>query len=158
MGLGWDCTYGSIDLDASCMLLDRNGNLIDVVWFGKLESDDGSIIHTGDNVTGEGEGDDEKILVDLNNIPQNVKTLMFVVNSFSGESFSEVENAFCRLVDCQTEREIARFSLSAQGRHTAQVMAKLCRHNQQVWEMHAIGENTRGRTFEDLLPFIQRFL
>jgi len=168
MGLGWDAKkskgflgFGggpqSIDLDASCMLFDDGGRLVDAVWFNQLRSRDGSIVHTGDNLTGEGEGDDEQIQVDLAQVPANVKSLVFVVNSFTGQSFAEIENAFCRLVDMATDNEIARYDLSAQGNHTAQVMAKLYRHNNE-WKMHAIGEIGSGRTFQDLLPIVTPIL
>ncbi len=165
MGLGWDAKkkkgflgFGGgeqqIDLDASCVLFDEGGNMIDVVWFGQLKSKDGSIVHTGDNRTGAGEGDDEQIIVDLSKVPANVKTLIFVVNSFTGQNFSQIENAFCRMVDQKNNREVAKFNLSVQGDHTAQVMAKVYRHSGE-WKMHAIGENANGRTFNDLLPVMQ---
>ena len=75
---------------------------VDEVWFRQLRSRDGSIIHTGDNRTGAGEGDDEQIIVDLSGVPSEVSTIVFVVNSFTGENFSQIENAFCRLVDKST--------------------------------------------------------
>ncbi|MBF0538305.1 MAG: TerD family protein [Nitrospirae bacterium] len=168
MGLGWDVRKSAgflgfgqktkqIDLDASCVLFDERGEQVDVVWFKQLKSKDGSIIHTGDNRTGAGEGDDEQIIVDLTAVPSNVKALMFVVNSFTGQSFKEIENAFCRIVDQQNGKEIARFNLSSQGTHTAQVMAKVYRHDGQ-WKMHAIGENASGRTFQDLMPVMRQSL
>ena len=166
MGLGWDAKkkkglFGAkeqhIDLDASCVMFDENNNMTDAIWFRQLKSKDGSVIHTGDNRTGAGEGDDEQIIADLTKIPANIKTLLFVVNSFTGQNFSEVENAFCRIVDHQTKREIARFNLSSQGNHTAQLMAKVYRHDGE-WKMHAIGENTSGKTFKDLLPAMRAFL
>ena len=150
MGLGWDVAkkkglfgFGreqSIDLDASCFIFDDNNNPIDLVYFGQLASRDGSVQHSGDNRTGEGDGDDEQIAVALNRIPANVKTLVFTVSNYTGQNFSQVENAYCRLVDGQTGKEIARYNLSAQGNHTAQIMAKVYRHNGE-WKMHAIGEN-----------------
>jgi tellurium resistance protein TerZ len=167
MGLGWDAVkkkgifgFGGsqqIDLDASCILFDEKGNVIDTVWFRQLQSKDGSIIHTGDNLTGEGEGDDEQIIVDLIGVPANVKSLVFVVNSFTGQSFSQIENAFCRLVNHSDGRDIARYDLSCQGNHTAQVMVKIYRHNNE-WKMHAIGENASGQTFNDLIPLIRPYL
>lgn len=174
MGLGWDVAQApkrgglmgmlsggggsnSIDLDASCVLFDEAGQQLDAVWFKQLTSKDGSIRHTGDNLTGAGEGDDEQIIVDLSRVPANVKTLMFVVNSFTGQNFSQVENAFCRVVNQGNSQEIARFNLSAQGPHTAQIMARLYRHNGE-WKMAAIGETTNGRTFQDLMPVMQASL
>ena len=168
MGLGWDAKKSgggllkgmfsgggndSIDLDASCVMFDDNNKLVDTVYFGHLKSKDGSIIHTGDNRTGAGEGDDEQIIVDLDKVPATVKALVFTVNSFTGQTFESVENAYCRMVDSSTKAEVARYTLSAQGPHTAQIMAKVYRHNGE-WKMHAIGDNGHGRTIENLLPQI----
>jgi tellurium resistance protein TerZ len=163
MGLGWDAVkkkgfFGSIknqniDLDATALLFDANKNLVDQVWFKQLKSKCGSLIHTGDNRTGEGEGDDEQIICHLDKVPPGVDILVFVVNSFTGENFSQIENAFCRIVNGNNHQEIARYELSCQGNHSAQVMAKLYRHGNE-WKMHAIGENCTGRTFHDLLPAI----
>jgi len=165
MGLGWDVAqkrgflgFGggkgdAIDLDASCVLFDESNRPVDVVWFRQLKSRDGSITHTGDNRTGAGDGDDEQIVVELNRVPEHVKSLVFTVNSFTGQNFAQVANAFCRLVDAGSGREVARYDLSVQGSHTAQIMAKLYRHNGE-WKMHAIGENGSGRTIDELLPQI----
>ncbi|MBF0572646.1 MAG: TerD family protein [Desulfamplus sp.] len=165
MGLGWDAKkkkglfgFGSkdqsIDLDASCVIFDENKNMIDTVWFRQLKSKDGSIIHTGDNRTGDGEGDDEQIIVDLTKVPAQVKTLMFIVNSFTGQNFGEIENAFTRIVNHANNKEIARYNLSCNGNHTAMLMAKVYKHNNE-WKMHALGENCSGRTFHELMPIMQ---
>ena len=164
MGLGWDAIkskgfFGigakseTIDLDASCVMFDESNRSTDVVWFRQLKSRDGSFNHTGDNRTGAGDGDDEQINVDLNAVPATVKSLVFTVNSFTGQNFSQVENAYCRIVNAANGQEVARFNLSVQGAHTAQIMAKLYRHNGE-WKMHALGENGSGRTFDDLIPLI----
>jgi tellurium resistance protein TerZ len=168
MGLGWDPKksgggllkgmFGgggavSIDLDASCVMFDDQKKIIDTIWFRQLKSKDGSVVHTGDNRTGEGDGDDEQIIVDLSRVPASVKSLVFTVNSFTNQTFDQVENAYCRLVDSSTNKEIARYTLSAQGSHTAQIMAKVYRHEGE-WKMHAIGENGHGRTIDSLLPQI----
>jgi tellurium resistance protein TerZ len=165
MGLGWDVAkskgffgFGggkgeAIDLDASVVMFDEGNRPVDVVWFRQLKSRDGSVNHTGDNRTGAGEGDDEQIVVDLRSVPPNVKSLMFTVNSFTGQTFASVANAFCRIFDTSNGKEIARYDLSVQGTHTAQIMAKLYRHNGE-WKMHAIGENATGRTFDDLMPLM----
>jgi tellurium resistance protein TerZ len=164
MGLGWDAIkvggifgFGArtqaVDLDASCVLFDEQGRPVDVVWFRQLKSRDGSIVHTGDNRTGAGEGDDEQIIVELARVPAHVKSLVFTVNSFTGQDFAQVKNAYCRLVNATNQNEVARYDLSVQGAHTAQIMAKLYRHNGD-WKMHAIGENGSGRTFDELLPLI----
>ena len=169
MGLGWDAKKSSvgllkgmfgggnnsneIDLDASCVLFNDQNALVDTIYFGQLKSRDGSIIHTGDNRTGAGDGDDEQIIVDLDKVPPTVKSLVFTVSSYTGQTFDTVENAYCRLIDNSNNNEIARYTLSAQGTHTAQIMAKLYRHNGE-WKMHAIGENGTGRTIADMLPQI----
>ena len=168
MGLGWDMAKSggggflsgmlgggndSIDLDASCLLFDAQNALKDTVYFGQLKSKDGSIRHSGDNLTGEGDGDDEQITVDLATMPAWVDTLVFTVSSFRGQSFDKVANAYCRLVNPSNGQEIARYQLSAQGPHTAQVMTKLYKHNGE-WKMAALGDNCSGRTFKDMLPAI----
>jgi tellurium resistance protein TerZ len=166
MGLGWDAIrkrglFGSraqsIDLDASALLFDAGGVLVDQVWFQQLTSKDGSVQHTGDNLTGAGEGDDESIRVYLPGVPSTVTTIVFTVNSFTGQDFSQIENAFCRLIDETTETEIARYDLSGSGAHTAQIMAKLARDG-AGWSMTALGAAASGRTFHDLMPVIAGFL
>lgn len=118
MGLGWDPVrnrgmFGNrtpdIDLDASAVLF-ADQHLVDVCYFGQLASKDGSIRHQGDNLTGEGEGDDEVINVDLTRIPPHVTTVMFIVTSYKGHTFDKLSNAFCRLVDSTTNAELARYT------------------------------------------------
>ena len=170
MGIGWDVRKakglgrlfgggggGDIDLDASCLLFDANRQMLDAVWFRQLKSNEGSIVHTGDNRTGAGDGDDEQIMVDLGNVPSHMTTLVFTVNSFTGDTFDRIENAYCRLVDATTNTEMARFDLSGSGTHTGQVMAKLSRSG-SGWEMKALGERTTGRTFHDMMPQISTHL
>ncbi|WP_433555051.1 TerD family protein [Pseudonocardia xinjiangensis] len=161
MGLGWDAVkkrglFGSksqqIDLDASALLFDARGDLVDAVWFRQLRSQDGSVQHTGDNQTGAGDGDDETILVDLARLPTGITQIAFVVSSFTGQDFSQIENAFCRLVDQTTGDELARFVLSGSGQHNAQIMAKVGRGDGGGWTMTAIGAVATGRTFQELLP------
>ncbi|SDP49359.1 tellurium resistance protein TerZ [Klenkia soli] len=162
MGLGWDAIkkkgfFGSrdqsVDLDASVLMFDAGGQLVDQVWFQQLRSKDGSVQHTGDNRTGAGDGDDESIRVDLTALPAAVTTLVCTVNSFTGQDFSQIANAFCRLIDETTENEIARYELSGSGRHNAQIMAKVSRDG-AGWSMTALGVPASGRTFRDLLPAI----
>jgi tellurium resistance protein TerZ len=169
MGLGWDVAKpkgmmgffsgGSqeIDLDATCVLFDAAKNLVDTVYFGQLQSKDGSIKHSGDNRTGAGDGDDETIIVDLSRVPANVTGLVFTINSFTGQTFDQIENAFCRLVNLSNNQEIAKYTLSGGGKVTAQIMAKIYRHNNE-WKMAAIGEPAHGRTFQEILPNIVPFL
>lgn len=157
-GLGWDPVkkkglfgklFGGsddIDLDAGCVLLDKSGNQIDTIWFRKLKSDNGAVVHSGDNLTGEGDGDDEIINVALSRLPSDVEYLAFTVNSFRGQSFNDVENAFCRVVD-QAGKELARYQLTEQGAHTGIVIASLHRNNGQ-WDFTAHGKACSGRTID----------
>ncbi len=161
MGLGWDPVQskgffgkllgggGSIDLDASCIVMDKNKKALEMIWFRNLKSKDRSIIHTGDNLTGEGEGDDESIKVHLDALDSSVEHLVFTVNSFTGQNFNQVENAYCRIVDDKTNRELARFNLSEKGAHTGVIMAVLTRSG-SGWDVTAIGHSTNGKTVNDL--------
>ncbi|MDX6761818.1 MULTISPECIES: TerD family protein [Streptomyces] len=168
MGLGWQSaprkgflarmTAREIDLDASAVLF-AGKDPVDVVFFQQLVSKDGSVRHTGDNrVGGAGQGgDDESILVDLSRVPVHIDQIVFTVNSFTGQTFTDVQNAFCRIVDETNGQELARYTLSGGGTYTAQVMAKVHRSG-QGWNMSAIGEPANGRTFQDLLPAIASHL
>ena len=166
MGLGWDVRKakgllgmfgggggGDVDLDASCLTFDADRRQLEEVWFRKLASADNSIVHSGDNRTGAGAGDDETINVDLTRLPANVRTLVFTVNSFTSDSFDRIENAYCRLVDSTNGKELARYDLSGSGPHTGQVMAKLVRVG-DGWEMKALGDRTTGRTFQEMMGAI----
>jgi tellurium resistance protein TerZ len=162
MGLGWDAKKGffgggSIDLDASCVMFGQGKEYCDTVWFRQLTSKDGSVTHRGDNLTGEGEGDDEQIIVNLSRVPKEVSTLIFTVNSFRGQTFKKIVNAFCRILDATDNKEIARYDLSGGADTTAMIMAKVYRHNNE-WKMQAIGEPANGKTFQDLIPIIEKFL
>lgn len=165
MGLGWDPVkksgfFGklmgggdaSIDLDASCLMYDGSRTLVDTVWFRQLKSNDGSISHSGDNRTGDGDGDDETISVDLGRLPPRISALVFTVNSFQGQTFNEVENAMCRLVDESSGAEIARFDLREKGAHTGVIMAVLSRDG-GAWSMKAVGKPAGGRTADEMSRF-----
>ncbi|MFI6582361.1 TerD family protein [Embleya sp. NPDC050493] len=152
MGLGWDPAKAgsSIDLDASCIAFDAQGKKVVTVWFMKLSGLDGAIVHSGDNLTGEGEGDDESIVVRLDALPPQVTGLVFTVNSFLGQKFTEVSRAFCRLVDDTTDTELVRFDLSATEPRTGVLMCKLVREG-SAWSMTALGRFADGRTVRKLV-------
>lgn len=153
IGLGWDVRKGffggSIDLDASCVMF-AGETITDTVWFRQLKSRDGSVKHTGDNVTGAGDGDDEQIIVNLDQLPSNVTKLVFTVNSYTGDNFNRVQNAYCRIVDNKRGNEIARFNISDAGPHTGMIMASLTRSD-DIWTFTAIGKTGYGRTYHELL-------
>lgn len=160
LGFGGGARQEAVDLDASCLLFDASGALVDTVWFRQLESRCGSIRHSGDDRAGGGEvgAENERIAIELNRVPATVQTLIFTVNSFSGEGFAGIPSAFCRIVDGANGGEIARFDLSLEGgAYTGLIMTKLYRHNGE-WKMHALGEHASGRTFHDLLPALQPHL
>ena len=165
MGLGWDPVekrglFGNrsvdIDLDASAVLF-ADHNIVDVAYYGQLTSKDGSIQHQGDNLTGEGAGDDEVVLVDLTRIPPHVNTVMFIVTSYKGHTFEQVRNAFCRLVDGTTNAELARYTLQGGMPFTGMVMAKVYRQGPE-WKLQAIGEGIQAKHPGEAAPQLGRFL
>jgi stress response protein SCP2 len=147
MGLGWDpaARGRSIDLDASAILVGRDGRKSDAVWFMSKQALGGRVQHSGDNLTGHGAGDDETITVDLEGLPADIAAIVFVVNSFRGQQFTEVANAYCRLVDLSSGTELVRFDLSDSAARTGVVMSVLRRAG-AAWEMTAIGEFHDGRS------------
>ena len=159
MGLGWDASRGlfgggSIDLDASCVMFDGSKNIVDTISFRKLHSSDGSVRHSGDNLTGAGDGDDEVINVDLSTVPARVESIVFTINSFRGQTFDKVENCFARLVETVSGQEICTFKLKEKGSHTAMVMAKVYRHN-GGWKMSALGLPANGNTVEKIVESVK---
>lgn len=169
LGVGWDMVQAKgffakltggteeIDLDASCLAFDANGNIVDTVWFGQLNSNDGSIRHSGDNLTGEGDGDDETINIDLQRLSANVETLVLTVTSFRGQTFDKVANAFGRVIDLSSNRELARYDISDSGPYTGVILASLKRQNGE-WVFRALGERTNGRRVQDLAADARRFI
>ncbi|MEU5115005.1 TerD family protein [Streptomyces longwoodensis] len=153
MGLGWEPAYRGkdIDLDASVIAYGPQRNHIDSCYFGKLTIVNGAIRHSGDNLTGEGGGDDEAITVDLGRLPQDVTGLVFTVNSFSGQKFTEVAKAYCRLLDATTGEELVRFDLTSAEPQTGVLMAKLIRQFSGEWEMTALGDFVKARTVRNMV-------
>ncbi|MEU4654346.1 TerD family protein [Streptomyces sp. NPDC023723] len=153
MGLGWEPAFRGkdIDLDASVIAYGPQRNHIDSCYFGKLSIVGGAIKHSGDNLTGEGGGDDEVIVVDLGRLPQEVTGLVFTVNSFSGQKFTEVAKAYCRLLDAATGEELVRFDLTSAEPQTGVMMAKLIRQFSGEWDMTAMGEFVKSRTVRGMV-------
>ncbi|OEU88443.1 stress-induced protein [Streptomyces abyssalis] len=157
MGLGWEPVFRAggrakeIDLDASVIAYDANRKKVDACYFGKLAILNGTVQHSGDNLTGEGGGDDEAITVHLGNLPPQVSGLVFTVNSFSGQKFTEVAKAYCRLVDAATDQELVRFDLSNAEPRTGVLMCKLVRQFSGEWDMTALGEYVDSRTVRGMV-------
>jgi tellurium resistance protein TerD len=150
VGLGWDTrtTSGAdFDLDASALLCGESGKVVDdqhFVFFNNLASPDGSVEHTGDNLTGEGEGDDETINVDLSRVPSGVTKIVFPVSIYDAEarqqSFGQVVNAFIRIVDRSNDTELARYDLTEDAStETAMIFGELYRYGGE-WKFRAIGQ------------------
>jgi tellurium resistance protein TerD len=151
VGLGWDVNAFSnfeYDLDASAILCDAAGKVTPddtgFVFYNNLRSPDGSVTHTGDNLTGEGDGDDEMIQVDLTMVPPYVQKIVFPVSIHDADNrrqnFGGVRNAFIRVVDQVTGREITRYDLTEDASmETAMVFGELYRHNGD-WKFRAVGQ------------------
>ncbi|OEV13578.1 tellurium resistance protein TerD [Streptomyces sp. Amel2xB2] len=150
VGLGWDVrttTGADYDLDASALLCGDSGKVVSdqhFVFYNNLKSPDGSVEHTGDNLTGEGEGDDEVVKVNLVGLPSEIARVVFPVSIHDaegrGQSFGQVRNAYIRVVNQTTNQEIARYDLSedASG-ETAMVFGELYRHGAE-WKFRAVGQ------------------
>lgn len=150
VGLGWDVrsTAGQdFDLDASALALGANHKVLGDEWFvffNNLTSPDGSIAHQGDNLTGEGDGDDEVVVVDLSAVPPQVSSIVFPVSIYDAEtrqqSFGQVRNAFIRVVNTANGDELARYDLTEDASvETAMVFGEVYRHNGE-WKFRAIGQ------------------
>lgn len=150
VGLGWDIrttTGTDFDLDASAIICDEGGKVLsdkDFVFFNNLTSADGSVQHTGDNLTGEGDGDDESIKVNLAQVPPAAQKIVFPVSIYEGakrgQSFGQVRNAFIRVVNADGGDELARYDLSEDaGTEAAMVFGELYR-NGSDWKFRAVGQ------------------
>jgi len=158
-GIGAGVKQEDVDLDASCIMYDVNKQPVDSVWFRKLKSQDGSVVHTGDDLVGGGgeQEPNEIINVDLPRVPPQVQSIVFVVNSYSGHTFDGVPFAFCNIVDATKSQEIARYNLTTDGgAHIGFVIAKLYRRDNE-WKFHAIGERSSGRTINEIQPHAADF-
>jgi tellurium resistance protein TerD len=150
VGLGWDVrttTGADFDLDASALLLGTDGKILGdqyFIFFNNLKSPDGSVEHTGDNLTGEGEGDDEMIKVSLASVPAEVDRIVVTVSIYDaetrGQSFGQVRNAFIRVVNQADNNEIARYDLSEDASNeTAMIFGEVYRNGNE-WKFRAVGQ------------------
>ncbi|MNW23423.1 Stress response protein SCP2 [compost metagenome] len=166
-GLGWDPAvpkgfFGrlkqtNIDCDASALMLDENGRLTkdtNLVCFHNKQSQCRSVIHSGDNLTGQGEGDDEQIMINLTAVPADVHKILIVVNIYDCENrrqdFGMIERAYIRILDGGNSQELVRFNLSDNyGGMTALICGELYRHNND-WKFSAIGEGAHAVHINEL--------
>jgi tellurium resistance protein TerZ len=164
VALGWDPVRRSwpgaaakdIDLNVAALLFAED-HITDVVYHQQLSSRDGSIRHCGDSTTGEGKGDNEVITVDLSRISPQITTVLFLVTSYTGQTFDQIENAFCRVVDTVSGAEIAHYDLSADASHTGLVMGKVARDS-GMWRFEPIGEAIRAQHPLEAITHTTRFL
>ena len=169
VGLGWDeakpsggggggffatlfggaaTTHQAIDCDASAIML-KNGKFVDrtdLVYFGNLKHKSGTVNHMGDNLTGEGEGDDEQIVIDLSRVPAEYDKIVIVVNIYQAvqrkQHFGMIENAFIRLVDARNNKEMCKYNLTENySGMTAMIFGEIYRHNGE-WKFNAMGNGT----------------
>ncbi|HLV73577.1 MAG TPA: TerD family protein [Vulgatibacteraceae bacterium] len=150
VGLGWDLrttTGADFDLDASALVLDASGKIITdrhFVFFNNLRTPDGSVVHSGDNTTGAGEGDDERLEVDFGAMPDAAERVAFAVSIYDadarGQSFGQVRNAYIRVLNRADGTEMARYDLTEDASmETAMVFGELYRHNDE-WKFRAVGQ------------------
>lgn len=154
VGLGWNprATDGqAFDLDAVAFLVNESGKVrtdADFIFFNNLKSSDGSVEHTGDNRTGEGDGDDEVIKVDLTKVPADVSKVVFCAVIYEGQArnqnFGQVANAYIRIVNTQGDAEVARYDLSEDSStETAMIFGELYKNNGE-WKFRAVGQGFAG--------------
>lgn len=150
IGLGWDANAfdgKEFDLDASAIMLGEDGKVRtpeDFIFYGKLESNCGSVKHTGDNTTGDGDGDDEEVIIDLSLVPAGVQKIVFPVSIYAaksrGQNFGLVSNAFIRVVNKDQNTEITRYDLTENySTETSLVFAELYRAGNE-WKFKAVGQ------------------
>ena len=163
VGLGWDkirtagalSGFADADLDASAVQF-ANGELFDLAFYNHLRTRDGSVEHLGDNKTGNGEGDDETITIDLAKVHGPVDTIFLLVSSYQGHSLEWIAGAYCRLVD-EHDTEIARVTLTLGVPETGALLAKLVR-SQTGWTLHAIAEGIAVKLPTESPAKLKRFL
>ncbi|HWO76305.1 MAG TPA: TerD family protein [Bacillus sp. (in: firmicutes)] len=155
VGLGWDINRydgkNDFDLDASAFLTDENGKVIndsDFIFYNQLKHPTGCVEHTGDNRTGEGDGDDEQILIDFSKVPAAIHRIAIAVTIHDAETrsqnFGQVSNSYVRIVNDETHVELLRFDLGEDfSVETALVVCELYRHNGE-WKFNAIGSGFQG--------------
>ena len=150
VGLGWDprTTAGTaFDLDASALILGADGKVRsqdDFIFYNQLATPDGSVSHLGDNRTGEGDGDDEQIRIDLSLLPADVDRIVICVTIDQGDvrrqNFGQVRDAFCRVVNEETGQEVVRYDLSEDAAsETAMIFSEIYRHGGE-WKFRAVGQ------------------
>ncbi|MGN7478731.1 TerD family protein [Solibacillus silvestris] len=176
VGLGWDpvqakpsgggllkslfggsSTGPQIDCDASVLML-KNGKIVansDVIYFGNLKSSTGAVVHSGDNLTGDGDGDDEQIVIELKSVPADYDRLVFFVNIYDAEKrnqhFGMIQNAFIRIVNGSTNQELLKYNLTDDySGQTTLITGEIYRHENE-WKFAAIGTGTQDKSIREVI-------
>lgn len=160
-GLGWDISdkAGRVDMDVSASCFTAEKKPTESIYFGRLKSANGSIRHGGDNLTGKGEGDDERLEIDLFDVPKDVKYVVITVCVYTGQPFSVISNGFCRIVESKAQgSEICRYNLSTSGESSTGMVLGMFIREDSGWEFKAIGIFKNGKTYQDLLPKMKELL
>lgn len=153
IGLGWEIGSGKVDLDVSAVLLSQTGQEVrehNAVFFGNLTAP--GVQHSGDNLTGEGSGDDETITVDLEAVEPEVRQIVFIVNIYSrDQSFSDVSRPYCRILTMDGD-ELCRYQLTDGGDNSALCISRLLRVSENRWSFQALGQPCSGHSYKDSMP------
>jgi stress response protein SCP2 len=164
MGVGWDREPGAgyigssrvdVDLDATAVQF-TGTDLFDIAFYNHLETRDGSVVHLGDNISGRGEGDDERLTVDLAKVHPPVDSILLLVSSYHGQSLEWIRNAYCRLLD-EHDTELARLTLTEGVPRTGLVLARLYREG-EGWRLEAIGQGVAITVPTESIDQLTRFL
>ena len=169
VGLGWDpvekkrglFSLGSsaedIDIDASVICIDENGRKKEIVYYGNLDDRAGSIHHTGDNLTGDGDGDDEQIIISLDKVPRDFAKLAIIINIFRaysrGQHFGQIKNCFVHVADMDTNKELVYYDISGNGNFnglTGIFVAEIYRYNGD-WRLKAEGDGVKVRDIKEMV-------
>jgi len=153
--LGWDTSSGKVDLDVSAVLLDNKQKEWDCIFFGKQHGQ--GLVHSGDNLTGAGDGDDEVITVNLEQVPKRVEQIVLVINIYTpGKSFALVANPYCRVVTEEGD-ELCLYKLDQAGDKQGLIIARLFRvYGAERWGFQALGMPCNGKTWKDSMPHIKQ--
>ena len=149
------------DFDLSCVVYDDQDERLDCVWYAQLNSKDGSIRHKGDDTVGVEGGDDETIIIDLNALKAEARTLFFVISSFSGDSFAHAENTYWRIFDGASKREITRVTMAPTAKTTAKIvmrMQKVDTAGITEWHVKALDESATGKNIQEIFPEIRMLI
>lgn len=163
VGLGWDpvkSLFSSMDIDASVICIDKNDKVKETVYYAKRKYHSGAILHYGDNLTGDGDGDDEQIEINLDKLPDKIVRLSIIINIFGAYSrkqhFGKVKNCFVHVIDLDTNQELVKYDVNDnyEGK-TGIFVADLYRNDEDEWQFEAIGEGVKVADISEMAKKIK---